>query len=95
MAAALGEEAPDNEDYYGLLNVRREVRPRGPAGPRGEGGARRGTAGRGETLVPAAAGAAPLRRVLRTARAGLLLLLPAAGRESSGRAAGLSVECGG
>lgn len=26
MAAALGEEAPDNEDYYSLLNVRREVR---------------------------------------------------------------------
>ncbi|RMB91688.1 hypothetical protein DUI87_31918 [Hirundo rustica rustica] len=25
MAAALGEEAPDNEDYYGLLNVRREA----------------------------------------------------------------------
>uniref|UniRef100_A0A7M4EX10 DnaJ homolog subfamily C member 11 n=1 Tax=Crocodylus porosus TaxID=8502 RepID=A0A7M4EX10_CROPO len=25
MAAALGEEAPDNEDYYSLLNVRREA----------------------------------------------------------------------
>lgn len=25
MAAALGEEVPDNEDYYSLLNVRREV----------------------------------------------------------------------
>lgn len=33
MAAALGEEAPDNEDYYALLNVRREVSAE--AGPRG------------------------------------------------------------
>lgn len=92
MAAALGEEAPDNEDYYGLLNVRREVRPRGRVGQDGAG---RDAAGRGETLVAAATGAAPLRRVLRPARAGLLVPLPAAGRESSGRAAGLLVECGG
>jgi len=32
MAAALGEEVPDNEDYYALLNVRREVSA--AAGPR-------------------------------------------------------------
>lgn len=48
MAAALGEEAPDNEDYYGLLNVRREVRPRGRAGP--------GGAGRGEATPSCAPG---------------------------------------
>jgi DnaJ family protein C protein 11 len=27
MATALSEEELDNEDYYSLLNVRREVRP--------------------------------------------------------------------
>lgn len=43
MAAALAEEAPDNEDYYALLNVRREVGGGGGAGrAAGGAGGRRG-----------------------------------------------------
>lgn len=40
MATALSEEELDNEDYYSLLNVRREVRP--AAGRRLGGGRARG-----------------------------------------------------
>lgn len=52
MAAALAEEAPDNEDYYALLNVRREVGGGGGAGRAAGGGV----------------GARPPVRVLRGAR---------------------------
>lgn len=45
MATALSEEELDNEDYYSLLNVRREVRP--AAGCRGGGGRARPFGGAG------------------------------------------------
>lgn len=44
--AAAAAEAPDSRDYYGLLNVRREVRPAGRAGRGGRGGAARAAAPR-------------------------------------------------
>lgn len=57
MATALSEEELDNEDYYSLLNVRREVRPAAgmPSGLRPGPAVREGRAG-GECPVPAAGG---------------------------------------
>lgn len=53
MAAASGDEAPDNEDYYALLNVRREVRRRRVGGAREAEAARRWREGlaRGRAVV--------------------------------------------
>lgn len=63
MATALSEEELDNEDYYSLLNVRREVRPAACRRPdRGwTGSFRRGRAG-SDCPVPSSGGRTLARR---------------------------------
>lgn len=59
MATALSEEELDNEDYYSLLNVRREVRPAaGAVGVQAGPGGAEGGAG-GPRSAPAPLGRGP------------------------------------